>query len=225
MYFMFETKHTRNVVKTEANGQGLNKNLQALPFLIKLSSQSVRKLSTHHRYNLYILHFDDLIMGNYMVLLPEWNLRQLFWHFLLTPPDVEDKGRNSGCWRGSSSVCNFSNLCIVIFHVTITQLILVMMPQLILIQQICFVPLSTHYFCDISGFLHQTWSIILCVLRILHFKICELSRAGHLQLCHSCPLSTLLWNGDRNLGQISVFSPSEIQLARLLLYFVVLFDT
>ena len=77
----------------------------------------------------------------------------------------KDKGRISRYWSGSGSFCNFSTLCIVIFHVTISQQILVPMPQLILIQQAYSVPSRTHYVCDISRFPHRPWSIISCVHR------------------------------------------------------------
>ena len=135
-------------------------------------------------------------------------------------------GRIFCYWRGSGSVCDFGILCMVIFHVTITQMILVPMPQLILIQQLYSVPSRTHYFCDISRFPHWPWSIILCVHRISHFKTALCVRAGHMQL-FVVPVPFPLFCVDLvlpNLGQISVFFPSVIQLARLLLYFVVLSD-
>ena len=96
------------------------------------------------------------------------------WLFMMW----KDRGRIFRYGRDCGSICNFDTLCIVIFHVTITQPILVpitqpilvSMPQLLVIQQSYSVPSRTHYFCDISRFPHRPWSIISCVHRISHFK-------------------------------------------------------
>ena len=112
----------------------------------------------------------------------------------------KDRGRISCYWRGSSSIRDFGTLCIIIFHVTITQPILVLMP-LILFQQLYSVPSRTHYFCDTYIQL-RTLALVynLCTLK-LRITMCR----SHAAFCRSFSLPILLCR--------SVFTKSRADLS------------